>query len=366
MTYRLFEIAGLFLKLGLTAFGGPAAHVALLEQEVVTRRGWMDRDTFLRRMSICQLIPGPNSTELVIHIGYDRGRWGGLMLAGICFIVPAVCLSTLFAALYVRTSDLPQFAPLLIGIKPVILVIIINVFLKFSGKVLWGPAGLKGEAWVIFLCVAAACLWLDNEILPLFGGGCLALALYGSRQLSRVYFSMLEPISLTALFLVFLKVGAILYGSGYVLIAFLETELIQNLGWLTPTQLLDAIAVGQMTPGPLLSTSSFIGYLIADVPGAILAAVGIFLPSFLFVALLQKVLPMLEASKLFQIFLQGILVGSVALIGVVAWQLAPEAAPFGFSWVIASTTAVLLGMKPTMNTTWLLLVGVGLGYLGSM
>src|SRR5688572_2591892 len=304
----LLEVAQVALKLGVTAFGGPAAHIAMLREETVVRRQWLTDAYFLDLVGATNLIPGPNSTEIVIHVGYLRAGWRGLLVAGTLFILPAATIVLALGWAYVQFGATPAGESLLYGIKPVVIAVV--------AQALWGlgRTALKGPL-LLGIGAAAAALYLSgiNELIILFGGALIVLLVRTAQRLSPgqlgaamavpfagLPFTMLPtlllqsapgPVSLATLFLTFLKIGAVLYGSGYVLLAFLRTDLVERLGWLTDQQLLDAVAIGQMTPGPVFTTATFVGYLVAGVPGAVLATVGIFLPAFVFVALLRPLVP---------------------------------------------------------------------------
>ncbi len=293
---RLLEVASVFFKLGVIGFGGPAAHVAMMEEEIVTKRKWMDRQHFLDLMGATNLIPGPNSTEMTMHCGKERAGWMGLFVAGGAFIFPAVVLTLLLAYVYVEYGQVPAIAPIFVGIKPAVLAIIAGAIIKLGKKALKNTTiGIIGA---IVLVAAFAGL---TEVLAILMGGVIALIWLGVRG-DKAYSlaallaipavaTMGQNLSTTKLFLVFLKVGSILFGSGYVLVAYLQGELVDKLGWLTESQLLDAIAIGQFTPGPVLSTATFVGYQVDGFMGAAVATVGIFLPSFLFVLLLNPLVP---------------------------------------------------------------------------
>lgn len=292
---KLKEVASLFLKLGIIGFGGPTAHISMMQHEVVGRRKWMDEQHFLDLIGATNLIPGPNSTEMAIHIGRERAGWKGLIVAGLCFILPAVLITGVFAWLYRQYGQLPQVQPFIYGIKPAIIAIILAAIVPLAKRSLKSvEMGLIGLAALI-LSLAGI-----SEITVMFGTGLLALAIKALRDkqlkseahsffplaLLQVTGASIASVSSAQLFLIFLKVGAILYGSGYVLFAFLDAELVAT-GILTRTQLMDAIAVGQFTPGPVFSSVTFIGYQINGWTGALVATIGIFLPSFVFVALLN-------------------------------------------------------------------------------
>ena len=334
---NLAELARLFLRLGFTAFGGPAAHIAIMEDEVVRRRGWLSREKFLDLLGAANLIPGPNSTEMAIHVGYDRGGWAGLLVAGVCFIVPATLIVMVIAWAYQSFGQLPEAGSILYGVKPVVLAIIIQALWGLGRTAVKNPF-LGGVA------VLAAALNFGglNELLALLMGGVLAAgrrslapdcrehlrALIILLGLAAVILAMaiLAPrlgsqvkweFSLGALFLYFLKVGSVLYGSGYVLLAFLQADLVGHWHWLTSAQLLDATAVGQLTPGPVFTTATFIGYLLDGARGALIATAGIFLPAFFFVAVSGPLIPRLRESEVAGAFLDGLNVASLALMAVV-------------------------------------------------
>lgn len=361
-TGRLGELARLFLKLGFVAFGGPAAHIAMYEDEVVRRRGWMTREHFLDLVGATNLIPGPNSTEMTMHVGYERaGRWG-LVVAGLAFIVPAVLITGALAWLYVRFGTLPGAAPFLEGIKPAVLAIILGAVSRL------GRTAVKGVRVVLVgLAVLIAVLAGLNEVFALLGGGvvgmfwlklgggpapdrtrCLSATLVtpftkfgGLGALGASLGAAVGGTPLWKLGLFFLKVGAILYGSGYVLIAFLHGDLVAGYGWLTDQQLLDAVAVGQVTPGPVLSTATFIGYLIAGVPGAVVSTVAIFLPSFFFVLALNPLIPRLRSWPWTAAFLDSINISALALMVAVTLELGAVVMTNWAAWLIAALAAVL-------------------------
>lgn len=377
---RWRSIAGVFLKLGTIGFGGPAAHIAMMEDEVVTRRGWLTSEEFLDLVGATNLIPGPNSTEMAIHIGYIYGRWPGLMVAGTCFILPAVTLTASLAWVYQQFGALPQIAPVFDGIQPVVLAIIAVALWRLGQKALKNP-----RLWLVGLGVAVSVMLGVNQILALFLGGILgAIALTSFPSGTGIAPFLLLPFSiplaqtsaatspptLWQLGLFFLKVGSVLYGSGYVLVAFLENELVGKYGWLTQQQLLDAIAIGQFTPGPVLSTSTFIGYLIAGTPGAIVSTLGIFLPSFIFVLLLNPLIPKLRRSKWMSAFLDAINASAVALMAVVTLRLAQTIVfgPTGLNTmaVLIAAIAGVLAIRWRVNAAWLVLAGAILGGLKTM
>lgn len=357
------ELALLFLRLGATAFGGPAAHIAMMEDEVVRRRGWLTREELLDLLSAANLIPGPNSTELAIHIGYRRGGWKGLLVAGTCFILPAAVIVTAIAWLYVRYAKLPQAEAVLYGIKPVIIAIIAHALWRLARTAMKSP--LLAASAVIAL--AASFLGV-NELIVLFGTGVLIALVLTRRSMFVIPFAALPAAAaapafgLLPLFLFFLKVGAVLFGSGYVLIAFLRADLVERWQWLTEAQLLDAVAVGQITPGPLFTTATFIGYILGGINGAIVATVGIFLPAFLFVAISAPLVSRLRESRVAGAFLDGVNAATVALMTFVTWQLARTALVDIPTIAIAVISAVVLLRFP-VNSVWLVAAGAVLGLL---
>ncbi|HEY0899597.1 MAG TPA: chromate efflux transporter, partial [Sphingobacteriaceae bacterium] len=310
---KLKEVALLFLKLGFVTFGGPAAHIAMLENEVVKKRKWITHEHFLDLVGATNIIPGPNSTEMTMHCGHERAGWKGLILAGVCFIFPAVLITAILAWLYQRYGQLPEVEPFIYGIKPAVIAIIISALIPLGKKALKSvELGILGVLTVI------ACILGVNEILALFGCGLVGVLLYFTRSRTQsvrglpLLFLTQEGyanIGNLKIFLIFLKVGAVLYGSGYVLFAFLDAELVSR-GLLGRQQLMDAIAVGQFTPGPVLSTATFVGWQMNGISGAALATAGIFLPSFLFVALLNPLIPKLRRSKVMAAFLDAINIAS--------------------------------------------------------
>ncbi len=375
---RLKEITGLFLKLGLIAFGGPAAHIAMMEDEVVERRGWMSRQHFLDLVGATNLIPGPNSTEMTMHVGYEHGGRGGLLVAGASFIGPAVLLTGFLAWLYVQYGALPQVAPFLEGIKPAVIAIILSAVWRLGKKAVRGP-----RFAVIGVAVLAASLAGVNALAALLLGGvsgAIWLRYAGVVKVEEKGAALLPPalgkgvgpliagataaaaeISLWRLGLFFLKIGAVLYGSGYVLVAFLEDGLVNRLGWLTETQLLDAIAIGQFTPGPVLSTATFIGFLLGGAPGAAVSTLGIFLPSFIFVLILNPLIPRLRQNVWTAAFLDAVNVTAVALMVAVTIMLGMETLITWQAWLVGLlAAAAAVGFR--LNSAWIILGGAAVGY----
>jgi len=363
----IWELALFFLRLGTTAFGGPAAHIAIMEDELVRRRRWLSREKFLDLLGVSNLIPGPSSSELAIHIGYLRAGWIGLLVAGTCFIFPAAIIVTVLAWFYVHFSKLPATSAILYGVKPVVIAIILQAvwglgrtalktkFLGLVGAFSVVAVSLRKHPLLLLLVVGSvACLRNLRTSLRSFSTfGFLAgpTAALGGTAAS---------FSLVSLFLVFLKLGAVVFGSGYVLLAFLRADLVVHRGWLTDSQLVDAVAVGQVTPGPVFTTATFVGYLLGGVRGSVVATVGIFLPAFLLVAASGPLVPRIRRSKIAGAFLDGVNVGSLALMGEVTWQL-------GRTSLVDVTTVVLalasLGalFRLRLNSAWLVPIGAFAG-----
>jgi chromate transporter len=348
------EIVRLFTKLGFTAFGGPAAHTAMMHDEVVQRRQWLTREEFLDLVGAANLIPGPNSTELAIHIGHRQAGWPGLLAAGACFILPAAAIVTACAWAYVTYGSLPQAAGILYGIKPVIIGIV--------ALALWdlGRTLLSKLAGTIFVAAVAASLGGANELLILL---LAALAGVASQAgvLARRMNGTSMAIGLWPLFWFFVKVGSVLYGSGYVLLAFLRADLVERWHWLSEAQLLDAIAVGQFTPGPVFTTATFIGYLLGGLPGAVAATLGIFLPAFCFVAISGPLVPRIRRSPVAGAALTGVNAASLALMAVVTWDLGRSALVDIYTIALAlASFLALVRFRP--NSAWLVLAGGLLGW----
>jgi len=382
---NLKELALFFLRLGTTAFGGPAAHIAMMENEVVRRRRWVAREKFLDLLGAANLIPGPSSTELAIFIGYLCQSWAGLLLGGVCFIIPAMVIVMGFAWAYVRFGSLPQVTWLLYGVKPVVIAIIFQALCqlgrtavknKFLGAlaimgimlnlmginilvILFGTGMISG-IWQ-GLSQDRSRNWQPLLIMLASAGGFLAAAYFAT----GLYSTGKVPFGWLPLFLFFVKVGSLVFGSGYVLLAFLQADLVNHWHWLTNTQLLDAIAVGQVTPGPVFTSATFIGYLLAGFPGALLATAGIFLPSFILVALFGPLIPRLRQSDVAGAFLDGVIVASLALMVVVTWHLGHEAIIDLATALLAMVSVVML-MRFRLNSLWLVLGGAIIGVLVHM
>jgi chromate transporter len=364
---KLGELAFVFARLGATAFGGPAAHIAMMQEEVVRRRAWMTNEEFLDLLGATNLIPGPNSTEMAIHVGHRRAGWAGLLVAGSCFILPASVIVLAIAWAYVRFHSLPEAGALLYGIKPVIIAVVLQA--------LWGLARTAVKSWILVavgVATTAATLLGANELVLLLAAGATMVVVARARRpraISSAALTFVPGVPLAAaaasagasfnlgiLFLSFLKVGALLFGSGYVLLAFLRADLVDRLHWLTEGQLLDAIAVGQVTPGPVSTTATFIGYVLGGTSGAVVATAGIFLPAFVFVALSGPLIPLLRRSKVAGAFLDGVNVASLALMAAVTWQLGRAAIVDIPTFVISVLGAFVL-LRYRVNSAWLLGVG---------
>ncbi|MDR3560710.1 MAG: chromate efflux transporter [Negativicutes bacterium] len=374
--YELLREVGLvFLKLGTIAFGGPAAHIAMMEAEFVQKRQWLDRSRFLDLVGAANLIPGPTSTELAIYLGYLRAGWPGLALAGLCFILPAMLIVMFFAHLYVSYGALPQISWALYGIKPVIIAIIILAVWNLGRAAVKDRTTAAGGIVALGLAVASL-----NPLVVLVTSGFFVVLLrrLGSRTTLLAAVPLLGAVggatgdlaplsfggkmSLATLFLLFLKTGAILYGSGYVLLAFLWSDFVDYYQVLTDQQLLDAVAVGQFTPGPVFTTATFIGFVVAGVPGAIVSTIAIFLPSFLFVPMINLFLQKVKSSRLATDFLAGVIVASLALMAMVTWSLAMASI---IDWLAAGLAGIAFFAlaKFRVNSTWLILGGGLIGLI---
>jgi chromate transporter len=369
---RLRELAALFLRLGATSFGGPAAHIAMMHDEVVTRRRWVGEGRFLDLLGATNLIPGPNSTEMAIHIGLLRAGWPGLLVAGICFIVPAMLIVLALAWAYVRYGATTAGEALLYGIEPVVVAIVAQALLKL------GATATKRSFLLILVGAAAFVLYLlgVNELVLLAGAGVVVALIRAAGRAPASDLRVVVPllagvvpvaaaadrtsVALWRLFLEFLKLGAIVYGSGYVLFAFLQGDLVEQLGWLSRQQLLDSLAVGQLTPGPVFTTATFIGYLLGGVAGALVATLGIFLPGFVFVALLQPIVRLMRRSAWTGDLLDGVNVGAVGLMAGVTVQLA-RTAFVDVATVLFAVGALAVLLRFKVNSGWVVLAGAVLG-----
>ena len=359
--HPLREIVQVFLRLGFFAFGGPAAHIAMMEDEVVSKRRWVSKEKFIDMLGFANLIPGPNSTEMAILLGYIRGGRPGLFLAGICFILPAMAIVLAIAILYQAYGSLPSVGSILGGIKPVVIAVVVQALYRLGLTIL-----KKRDAAVIAVAILAGSLLGAMEIPLLAAGGAAMLAfrlfLKHDRKAGGLRLHAVAPMSIGLLFLVFMKIGSVLYGSGYVLLAFLKSEFIDRYGVLTSQQLIDAVAVGQFTPGPVFTTATFIGYLIHGVPGAIAATVGIFLPAFLLVLFLNPLLDRMRASKVVSHVLDGVNAAAIALMAAVTIQLG-QAALVSLPTVLVFLASAVLLIRFKVNSTWLIIGGGVAGYL---
>jgi chromate transporter len=367
----LTEVAILFLKLGFTAFGGPAAHIGIMHNEVVVKRKWLTDEQFLDLLGATNLIPGPNSTEMAIHVGYLRAGWLGLIVGGMGFILPATFIVLTLSWLYVKFGTTPQVEWLLYGIKPVVVAIIAQALWTLGGK------ALKNKL-LIFIGILVFALYFlgTNEILLLFAGGLVFMFISNVQRLRNINASALLPLgamalsqaaipfSLPILFLTFLKIGSVLYGSGYVLLAFLRADFVLRLGWLTDQQLLDAVAIGQVTPGPLFTAATFIGYLLGGTLGALLATLGIFLPSFVFVAISNPLIPKIRNSIWASSLLDGVNASALGLMAAVTFQLAASSLTDLYTVSIMFISLVLL-LRYKINSTWLIAGGALAGLVFS-
>ena len=371
------EVAKLFLKLGTIAFGGPAAHIALMHDDIVQRRGWVSEQRFLDLLGAANLIPGPSSTELAIYLGYERAGWKGLIAGGVCFIVPAMLIVLVIAWAYVQYGATPQAIWLLYGIKPVIVVII--------AQALWGlfKTAVKGPLLASIGVVVLGLYFSGvSAVVLIFGSGFVVMFIQNawrnrpSDRISRFFLMTLASavglppgqiassaattFSLSALFLTFLKIGSVVFGSGYVLLAFLRNDFVYRLHWLSDQKILDAVAVGQFTPGPVFTTATFIGYILGGVPAALAATVGVFLPSFIFVAAVFPLVGVIRRSHWASAFLDGVNVGALGLMAGVTWQLGRAALVDWFTVILALVSAALI-FSFKINSAWLVLGGGALG-----
>jgi chromate transporter len=364
----LGELALFFLRLGTTAFGGPAAHIAIMEDELVRRRQWLSHEKFLDLLGASNLIPGPSSSELAIHVGYLCAGWRGLLIAGSCFILPAALMVAGLGWLYVRFGRLPATAAILYGIKPVVIGVVLQA--------LWnlGRTAIKTKflGFVAAIALVLSVFGVHPLLLLLLAGGLTCVPALRTSRVSLSLFPFVTigggvlattaSFSLLMLFLVFLKLGATVFGSGYVLLAFLRADLVTRRGWITDAQLVDAVAVGQVTPGPVFTTATFIGFLVGGIRGAVISTVGIFLPAFLLVALSGPLVPRIRRSKPAGAFLDGVNVASLALMAAVTWQLG-RASLVDFLTVFLALASLIALIRSRVNSAWLVLIGavIGLG-----
>jgi chromate transporter len=365
---RLIEVAALFLRLGFTAFGGPAAHIAIMRNEVVKRHKWVTDQEFLDLFGTANLIPGPTSTETAIYLGYRRVGWMGLVLAGACFILPAMLIVMILSWAYIRYGTTPWASGILYGIMPVVMAII--------AQALWGLGTKAVKNWltgVIGVCAVILYMLGINILIILLAAGLIVMLgenfsrikmipmlglLLPLAGLNLLTFS--TPFNLTLLFLNFLKIGATLYGSGYVLLAYLRSDFVLRLGWLTDKQLIDAIVIGQITPGPVFTTATFIGYLLGGIPGALIATLGIFLPSFIFVGISGFFIKWIRNSVWASGFLDGVNAASLGLMLAVSIQLASTALIDPITIAVALICLIIL-IRFQTNSTWLIAGGALIG-----
>ncbi|HVU11070.1 MAG TPA: chromate efflux transporter [Phototrophicaceae bacterium] len=366
-------LARLFLRLSVTAFGGPVAHIAMAEDEIVTRRHWLTREHFLDLIAATNLIPGPNSTEVMIHVGYTLRGIPGAILSGLCFILPTFFLTLALAVLYVSSGTIPAVEALLWGIKPVIIAIIANAGYRLA------PSALKSLLlWLTFIGAIAAILLGVPEVIAMLGAGLIFAVIETRDRLPLISSGLLlfQPSVLAAgarasafdVFFYFLKIGSVLFGSGYVLIAYIQQDLVSTFKWLSSRELLDAVAIGQVTPGPVSTTATVVGYIVAGFPGAFAATFGIFLPSFIFVILTAPLIPKMRRSPFMSAFLDGVNAGVIAAILITVVGLAGEALQPYNGVNLTSGVAVVLGVAAfvalirfRVNATWLILAGALVG-----
>lgn len=375
----MIKLALVFLKIGVTAFGGPSAHIAMMETEFVRKRKWLTQEKFLDLMGATSLIPGPSSSELAMVIGQHLAGWAGLAVAGICFIFPAACIVLGLAWVYVRFGSVPGVVGALYGIKPVIIAIIMQAIIRLSrpafktknlaaiGVLAFAMSGLGFSGFQILLSAGTGSMLMGRDFWKKWGQKAILLSfamasLISSRETQAVVGEAIKNLpGLNRIFLFFLKVGSIQFGSGYVLLAFLRTDLVERWHWLTERQLLDATAVGQFTPGPVFTTATFIGYLLQGIKGAGVATVGIFLPAFIFVSLSGPLIPRIRKSAFAGAFLDGVNVASIALMASVSIQLGQAALPDGVAGALFLGS--FYGLQRTqVHSAWLVLLGALVGY----
>lgn len=368
----ILEVFLVFLKIGFTAFGGPVAHISIMQDEFVRRRKWLSDQKFLDLMGATNLIPGPNSTEMSIHIGFMRAGWAGLVVGGLGFLLPSTVIVLFFSWVYKNYGTTPQLNWVLYGVKPVILAIIFQALYALGKK-----AFKNGILAAVFFAGLAGYFLKVNELIILFGGGLLAVLIqkfkWPPRNTQLLTFFL--PLTFSAipllqtpvfnyqtLFLSFLKIGSVLYGSGYVLFAFIQTEFVQRLGWISEKMLLDAIAIGQVTPGPVSTSATFIGYQLGGMQGALIATLGIFLPAFFFVAISSPLIPIMRKSNWFSALLDGVNVSSLSLMAGVTWQIGQAAVT---DWVSAGLALIslVLVFRFKINSTWIVLMGAVVGII---
>jgi len=380
---RVLEVVKVFLRFGLTAFGGPSAHISMYHDELVKRRRWLSEQHFLDLLGATNLIPGPNSTEMAIHLSWVRAGLPGMLLGGICFITPSMIMVIALAWAYSQYGSKPQAGWIMYGIQPIVIAIILQALIDLGRKVINTLAISLvsliasilyflniSPVLILILCGILVLVWQNIHRVKAFRPNHLPIIITPSQIIEwihRINWSHLavitsQPFSFAVLFFTFLKIGAVLYGSGYVLLAFLNADFVNRLGWLTEQQILDAVAVGQITPGPVLSSATFIGFILGGLPGAIIATIGIFLPSFIFVAFSNPLIPRIRNSPWAKSFLDGVIVASLGLMAAVIFQLGQVSFPDIFTGVICATAFILL-VKYRVNTTWLILGGLFIGLI---
>jgi chromate transporter len=368
----LKEVALLFLRIGATAFGGPAVYIAIMQRETVRNRHWLSDQEYLDMVGAANIIPGPNATEMALYLGLVRAGWSGYAAAGLLFIIPGMLATLALAWVYVTYGSLPQVGWVLYGVKPVVIAIVVQALWDLGRKAVKNPlTAIVGIAVVVFY------FFKLNEIALLFAGAAIVLLYQSGQHFIKNGFPALlaapivkipavivtaiaAPFSQTTLFLTFLKIGAVLYGSGYVLVAFFNSEFVEKLGWITHHQLLDAIAVGQITPGPIASSATFIGYLMGGWQSALLATLAFFIPSFIFVALISRIMPYLRKKWWSGSFLDGVNVASLGLMTAVTWELG-RAGVIDWFTIALAIGALFLVFRYKVNSTWLILGGALLG-----
>lgn len=373
---HLQETASLFLRIGATAFGGPAAYIAIMQRETVRNRHWLDDQDFLDMIGATNLIPGPNATEMALYLGLVRAGWLGYVTSGLLFIIPGMLVTLVLAWAYASYGSLPQVGWILYGVKPVVIAIIIQALWDLRRKAIKGPlTAIIGIGVIAFYFLGL------NEIALLFGGATAVLLVYGGRRLMKKTVSLslallapalklplhlfqagAAPFSRVTLFLTMLKIGAVIYGSGYVLLAFFNAEFVERMHWLTNQQLLDAIAAGQITPGPIASSATFVGYLVGGWPSGLLAALAFFLPSFFLTALVARIMPWLKKRWWTRAFLDGVNVSALGLMVGVTFQLGRSGLVDWFT-IVLTIIAVIMVFRLKVNSAWLILGGAALGVM---
>jgi chromate transporter len=368
------EVVVTFLRLGTIAFGGPVAHTALMREELVKRKAWVSDQRFLDLMGATNLIPGPNSTELAIHLGWDRARWRGLVAAGVCFILPAALIVAGLAWAYVEYGDTPAVEDLLYGVVPAVIAIIVFAVVGMLRTVVLSRPSTGARVGLAAIAAGALTAYAlgVNELVVIAGGAVVAAVARLARTDRPGRHALLVPLlpvfadptagQLGQLFLTMLKIGSVLFGSGYVLLAFLEGDFVDRLGWITQDQLIDAVSIGQVTPGPVFTTATFVGYLVAGFPGAFVATVAIFLPSFVFVGLLTRITDKLRASPWTSVALDGLNAAALGLMAGVTWQLGRTAIVDAWTVAIALVVLVLV-WRTRLNTAWYVAGGAVAGLL---